>query len=93
MAALRVGSRGSELALTQSRMVMNALDIDTELVIIQTKGDRVTDRPLNQIGGTPVGDTRLLRIGGAAVRAAKRRDRDERERPTQRIPNDDRTPS
>jgi CubicO group peptidase (beta-lactamase class C family) len=28
---------------------------------------------LNQIGGTPVGDTRLLRIGGAAVRAAKRR--------------------
>jgi CubicO group peptidase (beta-lactamase class C family) len=28
---------------------------------------------LNQIGGTPVGDTRLLRIGGAAVRAARRR--------------------
>jgi CubicO group peptidase (beta-lactamase class C family) len=28
---------------------------------------------LNQVAGTPVGDTRLLRIGGAAVRAAKRR--------------------
>jgi CubicO group peptidase (beta-lactamase class C family) len=28
---------------------------------------------LNQIGGTPVGDTRLLRIGGAAVRSARRR--------------------
>jgi CubicO group peptidase (beta-lactamase class C family) len=28
---------------------------------------------LNQVAGTPFGDTRLLRIGGAAVRAAKRR--------------------
>jgi CubicO group peptidase (beta-lactamase class C family) len=28
---------------------------------------------LNQVGGTPFGDTRLLRVGGAAVRAAKRR--------------------
>jgi len=28
---------------------------------------------LNQVAGTPFGDTRLLRIGGAAVRSAKRR--------------------
>lgn len=28
---------------------------------------------LNQVAGSPVGDTRLLRIGGAAVRAARRR--------------------
>lgn len=28
---------------------------------------------LNQVGGTPFGDTKILRIGGAAVRAAKRR--------------------
>ena len=28
---------------------------------------------LNQIGGSPFGDTKMLRIGGAAVRAAKRR--------------------
>jgi CubicO group peptidase (beta-lactamase class C family) len=28
---------------------------------------------LNHVGGTPFADTRLLRIGGAAVRAAKRR--------------------
>jgi CubicO group peptidase (beta-lactamase class C family) len=28
---------------------------------------------LNQVGGTPFGDTRMLRVGGAAVRAAKRR--------------------
>jgi len=28
---------------------------------------------LNQVGGTPFGDTKMLRIGGAAVRAARRR--------------------
>jgi CubicO group peptidase (beta-lactamase class C family) len=28
---------------------------------------------LNQIGGSPFGDTKMLRIGGAALRAAKRR--------------------
>jgi CubicO group peptidase (beta-lactamase class C family) len=28
---------------------------------------------LNQIGGSPFGDTKMLRIGGAAVRSAKRR--------------------
>ena len=28
---------------------------------------------LNRIGGSPFGDTKMLRIGGAAVRAAKRR--------------------
>jgi len=28
---------------------------------------------LNQVAGTPFGDTRFLRVGGAAVRAAKRR--------------------
>ena len=28
---------------------------------------------LNQVGGTPFADTRFLRIGGAAVRAARRR--------------------
>jgi CubicO group peptidase (beta-lactamase class C family) len=27
---------------------------------------------LNQIGGSPFGDTKMLRIGGAAIRAAKR---------------------
>ena len=50
--ALRVGSRGSELALVQARATMHALDVDTELVIIETHGDRVTDRPLNQVGGS-----------------------------------------
>lgn len=29
---------------------------------------------LNQVGGTPMGDTKILRLGGAAVRAAAKRD-------------------
>lgn len=48
---IRVGSRGSELALVQARATMRALECETELVIIETKGDRVTDRPLNEVGG------------------------------------------
>ena len=28
---------------------------------------------VNQVAGTPVGDTRTLRVGGAAVRSARRR--------------------
>lgn len=48
---LRVGSRGSELALIQARATLRALDADAELVIIETHGDRITDRPLNQLGG------------------------------------------
>jgi len=49
--AIRVGSRGSELALVQTRSTMQALESDTELVIIETHGDRITDRPLSQVGG------------------------------------------
>lgn len=48
---IRVGSRGSELALIQARSVMRAIDGRTELVIIETHGDRVTDRPLSRVGG------------------------------------------
>ena len=48
--AIRVGSRGSDLALIQARSTMQALEGESELVIIETKGDRVTDRPLSQVG-------------------------------------------
>ena len=43
--ALRLGTRGSQLALTQSGLVadaLRALDVDVELVVIRTTGD---DRP------------------------------------------------
>ncbi len=52
---LRLGTRGSQLAVTQSGHVAEALTLATgvevELVIIKTKGDQVTDRPLQAVGG------------------------------------------
>jgi hydroxymethylbilane synthase len=52
---LRLGTRGSQLALTQSRWVAARLErtanVRVEIEVIQTHGDRVLDRPLPEIGG------------------------------------------
>lgn len=53
---LRIGTRASKLALWQAHYVRDALmaahaGLEVELVEIVTKGDRITDRPLNQVGG------------------------------------------
>lgn len=52
---LKLGSRGSKLALTQSRTVAAAVEAlgaaTVELEIIKTTGDAVQDRPLPEIGG------------------------------------------
>lgn len=52
---LRLGTRGSALALTQSRWVARRVEEaggpPVELVTIRTTGDEVTDRPLSEIGG------------------------------------------
>ena len=55
---LRLGTRGSPLALTQAGMVRDALCAahgwaadDVETVVIRTTGDRVQDRALAEIGG------------------------------------------
>lgn len=54
----RLGTRGSDLAVTQSQTVADALQALTgervELVIIKTKGDAIRDRPLSQVGGKGV---------------------------------------
>ncbi len=55
---LTIGSRGSQLALTQSRAVRALLldrhpDLEVEIEIVQTKGD-VTSGPLRQFGGQGV---------------------------------------
>jgi hydroxymethylbilane synthase len=52
---IRIGSRGSELALWQARWVRDRLtalcpSTTFDLVIIKTTGDRVLDAPLSQIG-------------------------------------------
>jgi len=55
MAALRVGTRGSQLALHQARVVASLLKertgTDCEIVVIKTSGDRLAEAPLAQIGG------------------------------------------
>ena len=57
-ALLRIGTRGSPLALVQARMVRAHLaaahsvsEDDIELVIIRTSGDAIQDRPLAEVGG------------------------------------------
>ncbi len=57
-APLRIGTRGSPLALAQARetrarlMAAHGLPEDAfAIVVIQTTGDRVLDRPLSEIGG------------------------------------------
>ncbi|WP_375427409.1 hydroxymethylbilane synthase [uncultured Sphingomonas sp.] len=58
MPPFRLGTRGSPLALTQARMVADALAAAhgwspdrIETVVIRTTGDRIQDRPLAEIGG------------------------------------------
>ena len=49
----RIGTRGSPLALAQTRLVAARLGHESrfETVVIKTTGDIVQDRPLAQIGG------------------------------------------
>src|SRR5262245_52147834 len=59
MAPVRIGTRGSPLALWQANYVADRLrplagDRGVELVEIQTAGDQVRDVPLAQIGGDGV---------------------------------------
>ena len=54
-APLRIATRGSDLALTQTghvaRLLERALGVATELVVLRTTGDRIQDRSLAKIGG------------------------------------------
>lgn len=50
---LRIGTRRSKLALWQSNLVadkLNAIDVQTELVEIESFGDKVQDLPLHKLG-------------------------------------------
>lgn len=55
MEKIRIGTRGSRLALVQAGLVQEAIRqasacVETELVILHTKGDRILDKPLAEIG-------------------------------------------
>jgi hydroxymethylbilane synthase len=52
---IRIGTRGSELALWQARWVQSELarrrpDLEVEIEVIKTKGDKIIDSPLSKIG-------------------------------------------
>lgn len=58
---LKLGTRGSPLALAQARMAAAAIEAAhgwaagaVELVVVRTTGDLVQDRPLHEIGGKAV---------------------------------------
>jgi len=53
---IRIGTRGSKLALAQSEWVKAQIEaqragVQVELVIIKTRGDKILDAPLSRIGG------------------------------------------
>lgn len=53
---VRIGTRGSKLALWQANWVKTALEkrnpkLSVELVVIKTKGDKILDVPLANVGG------------------------------------------
>src|SRR5665647_1534385 len=55
MQVLRLGTRGSRLALWQAEYVARALSsqltgVQIEIVTIKTKGDKILDVPLSKIG-------------------------------------------
>jgi hydroxymethylbilane synthase len=54
MAALRIATRGSRLALWQAERVASLLGGDVELVVVSTTGDQRADVPIWTIGGTGV---------------------------------------
>jgi hydroxymethylbilane synthase len=55
--SIRIGTRGSPLALAQTRLTIAALKqrapslAEPEVIVITTSGDRITDRPLADVGG------------------------------------------
>ena len=56
---IRIGTRGSQLALAQTKLVQQAIQrdfpkISTEIVILRTKGDRVQNVPLSGLGGSGI---------------------------------------
>ena len=55
MAPLKLGTRGSQLALFQANTVASLLQtqagVSCEIIVIKTSGDRLADAPLAEVGG------------------------------------------
>ena len=66
MNKIRIGTRGSKLALKQAALVQEALletdrGLETEIVVVHTKGDQIQDKPLSEIGDKGVFASELER--------------------------------
>src|ERR1700712_5330601 len=68
-ATIRLGTRGSPLALVQARLTRDALcrvhgwtENRIEIVPVMTAGDRIQDRPLAEIGGKALWTKALDRV-------------------------------
>lgn len=82
MTKLRIGSRGSPLALVQAQQVRDRLIAsgmiaeEVSITIFKTSGDRIQDRPLSEVGGKglftkELEDALLAGIIDAAVHSMK----------------------
>jgi hydroxymethylbilane synthase len=79
MTAIRIGTRGSALALWQARTVgalIEASGLKVEIVVIRTGGDRLQQAPLSEVGGKrlfvkEIEDALLAREIDVAVHSAK----------------------
>lgn len=55
MKKIKIGTRGSKLAIAQTKIVEGLLkkqfsNLQVEIVVIHTKGDKILDKPLSEIG-------------------------------------------
>ena len=48
---LKLGTRGSPLALAQAQMVAAELFVPSEIIVLKTSGDLIVDQPLSDFGG------------------------------------------
>lgn len=56
MKKIKIGTRGSRLAVIQTQWIIDQIqfvvpDLDFEILTIKTSGDKIQDKPLDQIGG------------------------------------------
>lgn len=56
---IKIGTRGSKLALAQTELVIDAMkqsspELEYEIVVIRTAGDKILDKPLAEFGGKAV---------------------------------------
>ena len=73
--SIRIGTRGSDLALWQAHWVGRALEglhpgLTVSVHTIKTTGDKILDAPLSKIRGTPSGPSQASPAGPGSRRAA-----------------------